>query len=480
MRKGKQKGICAGLALISALSVVSGCSQGSDLTIEYGEEIDLAQLLGTKEDTTFSLSVDPQTVGTYVVRWDSDTQEKRVQVVDTQLPQISLYQEQSAKIPLGDSYDPSANIRSVSDPVDGAIKDGKVLEKEAYAEQLQQAQTYEGQLSQRVFEEQADVTDAKKEQKDQSFLIISSEVDTEKVGKYMVEVAAADKNGNISRKTFQVEVVEKADAISEEEMAVGSSHRPKMEEEEQTSSASDSRGESKSEASSSSQSSSSSSRPQGGSSKAPSVSDPVAKAALARVGQHLSCDDLVSYALMDAGRISGGNNWMGTVGVYYFPKLCTKVSASQARAGDIIYYADGGAGSPHVAIYLGGDEAVHGGYNGLNVVRTTIYLGGGPTYYLRFPSHMSWDEIDRAIFGESSDDFFEDDSSSGNDQPSGGQEGTTTYTATFSINDLSVTVESSRPIDEEKVTGLLEQVFYEEITYDEMVAQLKALGYRVV
>ena len=93
---------------------------------------------------------------------------------------------------------------------------------------------------------------------------------------------------------------------------------------------------------------------------------------------------------------------------------------------------------------------------------------------------MSWDEIDRAIFGESSDDFFEDDSSSGNDQPSGGQEGTTTYTATFSINDLSVTVESSRPIDEEKVTGLLEQVFYEEITYDEMVAQLKAMGYRVV
>ena len=169
MRKGKQKGICAGLALISALSVVSGCSQGSDLTIEYGEEIDLAQMLGTKKDTTISLSVDPQTVGTYVVRWDSDTQEKRVQVVDTQLPQISLYQEQSAKIPLGDSYDPSANIRSVSDPVDGAIKDGKVLEKEAYAEQLQQAQTYEGQLSQRVFEEQADVTDAKKNKKIKAF-----------------------------------------------------------------------------------------------------------------------------------------------------------------------------------------------------------------------------------------------------------------------------------------------------------------------
>ena len=61
-----------------------------------------------------------------------------------------------------------------------------------------------------------------------------------------------------------------------------------------------------------------------------------------------------------------------------------------------------------------------------------------------------------------------------------GQEGTTTYTATFSINDLSVTVESSRPIDEEKVTRLLEQVLFEEITYDEMVAQLKAMGYRVV
>ncbi|MFR9254944.1 MAG: hypothetical protein ACLVJ6_05110 [Merdibacter sp.] len=80
-----------------------------------------------------------------------------------------------------------------------------------------------------MFEEQADVTDAK-EQKDQSFLIISSEVNTEKVGKYGGGRFAGNKNGNISRKTFQVEVVEKADAISEEEMAVGSSHRPKMEE----------------------------------------------------------------------------------------------------------------------------------------------------------------------------------------------------------------------------------------------------------
>lgn len=166
---------------------------------------------------------------------------------------------------------------------------------------------------------------------------------------------------------------------------------------------------------------------------------------------------------------------MGTVGVYYFPQLCTKVSPSQAKQGDIIYYADGGGGYPHVAIYLGGEEAIHGGYNGLNVVRTTIYLGGGPTYYLRFPSHMSWDEIDAAIFGDSDDDSSANDA--GNSSNAGNQ--TTTYTSTYSINDIVVTVESSSPIDSTAVTSLLEQVYSGSITYEDMVSQLKGMGYTV-
>ena len=56
---------------------------------------------------------------------------------------------------------------------------------------------------------------------------------------------------------------------------------------------------------------------------------------------------------------------------------------------------------------------------------------------------------------------------------------TVSYTSTFSVNDLVVTVESSTPIDKTKVRKLLEQVYYEEITYNDMVSQLKGMGYTV-
>ena len=50
--------------------------------------------------------------------------------------------------------------------------------------------------------------------------------------------------------------------------------------------------------------------------------------------------------------------------------------------GDLIYYADGGMGAQHWAIYLGGDQALHGNYNGTTVIRS-IYLNSGssPVFY---------------------------------------------------------------------------------------------------
>ena len=50
--------------------------------------------------------------------------------------------------------------------------------------------------------------------------------------------------------------------------------------------------------------------------------------------------------------------------------------------GDLIYYADGGMGAQHWAIYLGGDQALHGNYNGNTVIRS-IYLksGSSPVFY---------------------------------------------------------------------------------------------------
>lgn len=50
--------------------------------------------------------------------------------------------------------------------------------------------------------------------------------------------------------------------------------------------------------------------------------------------------------------------------------------------GDLIYYANGGMGAQHWAIYLGGDQALHGNYYGTTVIRS-IYLksGSSPVFY---------------------------------------------------------------------------------------------------
>ena len=57
------------------------------------------------------------------------------------------------------------------------------------------------------------------------------------------------------------------------------------------------------------------------------------------------------------------------------------VSASEAQAGDLIYYSESGQGTQHWAVYLGGESALHGNFNGTTVIRS-IYLKGGsePTF----------------------------------------------------------------------------------------------------
>lgn len=59
-----------------------------------------------------------------------------------------------------------------------------------------------------------------------------------------------------------------------------------------------------------------------------------------------------------------------------------EISPSEAMAGDIIYYPESGLGTQHYAVYLGGESALHGNFNGLAKVRS-IYLRGGsnPIFY---------------------------------------------------------------------------------------------------
>lgn len=88
----------------------------------------------------------------------------------------------------------------------------------------------------------------------------------------------------------------------------------------------------------------------------------IVNAALSQVGQGQDCTRLVTRSLAAVGI-----NFHGWPAEYY--SLGYAVSAAEAQAGDLIFYANGGGGMAHIAIYIGNGEAVHGGYNGGQTVR---------------------------------------------------------------------------------------------------------------
>ena len=97
------------------------------------------------------------------------------------------------------------------------------------------------------------------------------------------------------------------------------------------------------------------------------------QAALAQVGRYQDCTMLVTNALKSVG--INYHDW--PIG---YTKLGTQVSASQAQAGDLIYYANGGMGLAHIAVYAGNGQAVHGGWNGNQTVVNTANVGSGAVY----------------------------------------------------------------------------------------------------
>ena len=99
----------------------------------------------------------------------------------------------------------------------------------------------------------------------------------------------------------------------------------------------------------------------------------ILSAAEGQIGVNQDCTALVSNALAAVGINHHG--WPAS-----YKSLGTPVSAAEAQAGDIAYYADGGAGVAHVAIYAGNGQAIHGGWNGNQTVKTTANVGSGPEY----------------------------------------------------------------------------------------------------
>lgn len=94
----------------------------------------------------------------------------------------------------------------------------------------------------------------------------------------------------------------------------------------------------------------------------------VANAALAQIGEIQTCTQLVADALAAVG--------IPYTGMGNLFNLGPTISGSQATPGDIVYYSNGGVGIAHVAVYIGGGQAVHGGWNGNQTVVAGVNLPG--------------------------------------------------------------------------------------------------------
>lgn len=99
----------------------------------------------------------------------------------------------------------------------------------------------------------------------------------------------------------------------------------------------------------------------------------IAAAARAQIGIWQDCVAMTARALRAVG-----------IDLYDWPAgyltLGPQVPYSEAIPGDLIYYRDGGAGLAHIAVYDGNGMAIHGGYNGNQTVRFTVFVGSGPVF----------------------------------------------------------------------------------------------------
>lgn len=98
----------------------------------------------------------------------------------------------------------------------------------------------------------------------------------------------------------------------------------------------------------------------------------VVQAALAQLGVNQDC-----FSMMRRATAAAGYN----INSYNAVWALQQVSMADAKPGDILYYSNGGRGLPHVAIYLGNGNAVHGGWYGSDTVVASAYVGSGPIAY---------------------------------------------------------------------------------------------------
>lgn len=103
------------------------------------------------------------------------------------------------------------------------------------------------------------------------------------------------------------------------------------------------------------------------------IGSAIASAALSQLGVAQDCTKLVSNSLAAVGI-----NFHGWPAGYL--SLGRTVSAAEAQPGDLIYYADGGMGMAHIAVYIGNGQAVHGGWGGGTTAVFSANVGSGPVF----------------------------------------------------------------------------------------------------
>lgn len=94
-------------------------------------------------------------------------------------------------------------------------------------------------------------------------------------------------------------------------------------------------------------------------------------AAMAQLGVNQDCTMLATNALAAAGI-----NFHGWPAGY----MSLGTITNNPVPGDLIYYADGGMGMAHIAVYAGNGMAVHGGFNGNSTVLAPAQLGSGAVF----------------------------------------------------------------------------------------------------
>ena len=186
------------IAAVAAL-VLTGCSKElkvktvDKLTVEYGDTLDNNKLFDAKKSDK-NIKVDKvqdfnaKKVGNQTLKVTFTDGDKTIQkdvkitVKDTKKPEIVLKKDK-VTITAGDKLNLKDNVKSVKDPVDGALK---------YSD---------------------------KETKKSGYCIDKGKLNTKKAGTYEVIVKAFDVNGNKTEKKFKVIVKkkEKAKATTEEQ-----------------------------------------------------------------------------------------------------------------------------------------------------------------------------------------------------------------------------------------------------------------------